>query len=171
MCDDARVHDVSCVVHVHSTYPDGAATVPELLAAAREAGADALLLTDHDSLGARRDGWEGSHDGVFLLVGTEVSPREGHHLAFGVEQEIAHAGRPAREIAIAVRAAGGVGFAAHPFSDGGNASPAARAQDRAAARLAGTRGRLRRHRAVEPDHRRGRGVAHAGRGMAVAACA
>ena len=120
MCDDARVHDVSCVVHVHSTYSDGTATVPELLAAAREAGAEAVLLTDHDSLGARRDGWEGTHDGVFLLVGTEVSPREGHYLAFGVEQEIAHAGRSASEIALAVRAAGGVGFAAHPFSDGGH---------------------------------------------------
>jgi histidinol phosphatase-like PHP family hydrolase len=60
--------DVSCVVHVHSTYSDGTATVPELLGAAREAGADALLLTDHDSLGAREDGWEGMHGGVFLLV-------------------------------------------------------------------------------------------------------
>jgi hypothetical protein len=111
--------DVSCVVHVHSTYSDGTATVPELLAAARGAGADALLLTDHDSLGARRDGWEGWHDGVFLLVGTEVSPKQGHYLAFGVENEIPHAGRSALEIAAAVRAAGGVGVAAHPFSEGG----------------------------------------------------
>jgi hypothetical protein len=114
------VHDVSCVVHVHTTYSDGTATVPELLAAARAAGADAVLLTDHDSLGARRDGWEGMHDGVFLLVGTEVSPRQGHYLAFGVEREIPHAGRSGRDIAEAVRAAGGIGFAAHPFSDGGH---------------------------------------------------
>jgi hypothetical protein len=112
--------DVSCVAHVHSTYSDGTATVPELLAAAAEAGAGALLLTDHDTLGARRDGWEGLHGGVFLLVGTEVSPKQGHYLAFGVGEEIAHAGRTAREIAGAVRAAGGVGFAAHPFSVGGH---------------------------------------------------
>ena len=110
---------MSCVAHVHSTYSDGTATVPELLAAARDAGADALLLTDHDSLAARRDGWEGWHGGVFLLVGTEVSPKEGHYLAFGVETEIPHAGRSALEIAAAVRAAGGVGVAAHPFSEGG----------------------------------------------------
>jgi len=110
---------VSCVAHVHSTYSDGTATVPELLAAARDAGADALLLTDHDSLGARRDGWEGWHDGVFLLVATEVSPKHGHYLAFGVDAEIAHAGRSALEIAAAVRAAGGFGVAAHPFSEGG----------------------------------------------------
>jgi hypothetical protein len=111
--------DVSCVVHVHSTYSDGTATVPELLDAARIAGAQAVLLTDHDTLGARRDGWEGMHDGVLLVVGTEVSPKQGHYLAFGTAGEIPHAGRTAAEIAAAVRAAGGVGFAAHPFSEGG----------------------------------------------------
>jgi hypothetical protein len=111
--------DVSAVVHVHSTYSDGTATVPDLLAAARDAGADAVLLTDHDTLGARRDGWEGMHNGVFLLVGTEISPKQGHYLAFGVEKELPHAGRSAGEIAAAVRAAGGIGFAAHPFSAGG----------------------------------------------------
>lgn len=112
--------DVSCVAHVHSTYSDGTATVPELLAAAANAGAHAVLLTDHDTLGARRDRLEGLHRGVFLLVGTEVSPKQGHYLAFGVDEEIPHAGRTAPEIAAAVRAAGGLGFAAHPFSVGGH---------------------------------------------------
>jgi hypothetical protein len=112
--------DVSCVVHVHSTYSDGTATVAELVDAAAAAGADALLLTDHDSLQARRDGWQGWHDGVFVLVGAEVSPKQGHYLAFGVDREIPHAGRSALQIAEAVRHAGGVGFAAHPFSRGGN---------------------------------------------------
>jgi PHP domain len=111
--------DVPCVIHVHSTYSDGTATVPEIVEAAAAAGADAVLLTDHDSLAARRDGWEGRHDGVSVLVGTEVSPKQGHYLAFGVAGEIAHAGRSALQIAAAVRAAGGVGFAAHPFSRGG----------------------------------------------------
>jgi hypothetical protein len=111
--------DVSCVAHVHSTYSGGTATVPELLEAARDARADAVLLTDHDTLGARRDGWEGMHAGVFLLVGTEVSPKGGHYLAFGMDQEIPHAGRTPREIVAAVHAAGGVGFAAHPLSEGG----------------------------------------------------
>jgi hypothetical protein len=111
--------DISAVVHVHSRYSDGTATVPELLSAARDAGADAVLLTDHDSLGARRDGWEGMHDGVFLLVGIEITPKHGHYLAFGIDEELPHAGRSAGEIAAAVRAAGGIGFAAHPFSAGG----------------------------------------------------
>jgi len=114
-----RLVDVSCVVHVHSTYSDGTAEVADIVAAAGAAGADAVLLTDHDSLAARRDGWEGRRNGVSLLVGTEVSPKQGHYLAFGVGEEIAHHGRSAAEIAAAVRAAGGLGFAAHPFSTGG----------------------------------------------------
>src|SRR5262245_53773003 len=111
--------DVSCVVHVHSTYSDGTATVPELLSATRDAGADALLLTDHDTLGARRDGWEGMQGGVFVLVGVEISPKGGHYLAFGLDEELQHTGRSAGDVAAAVRAVGGVGFAAHPFSTGG----------------------------------------------------
>jgi hypothetical protein len=59
------------------------------------------LLTDHDTFGARRDGWEGMHEGVLLIVGTEVSPKQGHYLAFGVAGEIRHAGRSAGEIAAA----------------------------------------------------------------------
>ena len=117
---DETLFDVSCVVHVHTTYSDGTATMSELVAAAADAGADAVLVTDHDSLAARRDGWQGRHDGVFVLVGTEVSPKEGHYLAFGVDREIPHGGRSAVQIAQAVREAGGVGFAAHPFSRGGH---------------------------------------------------
>ena len=117
--DPKLQYELSCVVHVHSTYSDGTASVPELLEVARSAGVDAVLLTDHDTLAARREGWEGHHDGVFLMVGVEVSPKSGHYLAFGVEEEISHRGRSAAEIAAAVRAAGGVGFAAHPFSRGG----------------------------------------------------
>jgi hypothetical protein len=112
--------DVSCVVHLHTTYSDGTATVDEIVAAAAAAEVDLVLLTDHDSLGARYDGWEGRHGAVFVLVGTEVSPKQGHYLAFGVDREVSHARRSALQIAAAVREAGGVGFAAHPFSSGGH---------------------------------------------------
>ncbi len=119
MSNPPHFHDLSAVVHVHSTYSDGTADLPELLGAARETGVEALLLTDHDTLGARHDGWEGHHDGVFLLVGEEITLPRGHYLSFGTPDKIAQEGREALEIADAVRAAGGVGFAAHPFSRGG----------------------------------------------------
>ena len=112
------LHDLACVVHVHSTFSDGRATVPEIVAAARNSGADAVLLTDHDTLEARRRGLEGWHGEVLLLVGVEISPRGGHLLAFGLDEEIDHRGLSEAEIAAAVRRAGALGFPAHPFSTG-----------------------------------------------------
>lgn len=114
-------HDLACVVHLHSTYSDGTASLPELIAAAREAGVDAVLLTDHDTLAARDEGWEGWHDDVLLLVGVEVSPRGGHYLAFDVEHPPPKADGEA-SIPTAVTEAGGFGFAAHPFSQGSRMS-------------------------------------------------
>ena len=114
------MHDLACVVHLHSTYSDGTGTVPEIARAARHAGADVVLLTDHDTLEAKRRGEEGWYDGpVLLLVGEEVSPRGGnHYLAFGLDRHVRHRDRSPAEICEAVRDGGGVGFAAHPWSQG-----------------------------------------------------
>ena len=87
-----------------------------------EVGADCLLLTDHDTLEARRRGEEGWSGGVLVLVGHEVSPKGGHLLVFGLDEEIPHRGRTEREICTAVREACGVAFAAHPFSEGSRMS-------------------------------------------------
>jgi hypothetical protein len=111
--------DVSCVVHVHSTHSDGTGTVAQIAHAARRAGVDAVLLTDHDSLEARRRGDERWHGPVLVCVGEEVSPkRENHYLAFGIDEEIEHAAMSSADIVAAVEAAGGFGFLAHPFSRG-----------------------------------------------------
>jgi len=117
------LHALSCVIHLHSTYSDGTASVPELIAAGRAAGRDVVLLTDHDTLGAKRDGWEGWHDSLLLGVGVEVSPRHGHYLAFGLDEEIDHRGLSEAEILDAVAGAGGFGFVAHPWSIGSQMSP------------------------------------------------
>jgi hypothetical protein len=113
------MHDLACVVHLHSTYSDGTGTVPQIARAARRAGADVVLLTDHDTLAAKERGEEGWYGDVLLLVGTEVSPRRrNHYLAFGIDRAIDHQGLDAAGICRAVRDAGGFGFAAHPFSRG-----------------------------------------------------
>jgi len=116
--DAPRLHDLACVVHLHSDYSDGTATIPELMEAARTAERDVVLLTDHDTLGAKDDGHEGWHDSVLLGVGVEVTPRAGHFLAFGVDRKIRHKGMSEEEIAAAVADAGGFGFVAHPWSKG-----------------------------------------------------
>ncbi|HEV2875588.1 MAG TPA: CehA/McbA family metallohydrolase [Thermoleophilaceae bacterium] len=113
------MHDLACVVHLHSTYSDGTGTVPQIARAGRRAGADVVLLTDHDTLEAKDRGEEGWYGDVLLLVGTEVSPRRrNHYLAFGIDEPIDHDGLDAAGICRAVAEAGGFGFAAHPFSRG-----------------------------------------------------
>ena len=113
------MHDLTCVVHLHSTYSDGTGTVPEIAAAARRAHSDVVLLTDHDTLKAKERGEEGWYGPVLVLVGEEISPVGGnHYLAFGHERHIRHRGRSAAEVCEALREAGGFGFAAHPWSKG-----------------------------------------------------
>jgi hypothetical protein len=114
-----EAYDLACVMHLHSLYSDGTGTVPEIARAAAASEVDVVLLTDHDTLEAKRRGEEGMHDGVLVLVGEEVSPRGGnHYLAFGLEEPIRWGGKSTAEICDEVRAAGGFGFAAHPFSRG-----------------------------------------------------
>jgi hypothetical protein len=115
------LHDLACVVHLHSTYSDGTGTVPEIAAAGRRAGVDVVLLTDHDTLEAKQRGEEGWYGSVLLLVGEEVSPTgRDHYLAFGIDEVIRHRrlNLDAAGICRAVADAGGFGFAAHPFSKG-----------------------------------------------------
>jgi PHP domain-containing protein len=113
------VLDLACVVHCHSTYSDGTGTVPEIAAAAERAGADVVLLTDHDTMQAKYRGEEGRHGSVLVGVGFEVSPRrQNHYLAFGLEEVFDHTGMSPARIAETVRERGGIGFAAHPFSQG-----------------------------------------------------
>lgn len=114
-----QLHDLNCVVHLHSTYSDGTGTVPEIAAAATTNDLDVVLLTDHDTLEAKHRGEEGWHGSVLVLVGEEVSPSGGdHYLAFGIDEPIRHRGLTPGEICASVEAAGGFGFAAHPFSRG-----------------------------------------------------
>jgi hypothetical protein len=112
------MHELTCVVHVHSTHSDGSGTVAQIARAAKRAGIDVVLLTDHDTLAAKRAGEERWYDDVLVLVGEEVSPTDrDHFLAFGIEREIKRT-LTGPEICDAVTAAGGFGFAAHPFSRG-----------------------------------------------------
>ena len=86
----------------------------------RGARADVVLLTDHDTLAAKRNGEEGWYGDVLLLVGEEVSPRAAQPLPGlrrSTRRSTTRASTPpgsARRCADA----GGFGFAAHPFSRG-----------------------------------------------------
>lgn len=102
-------------LHVHSRYSDGTGTVAEVLRAARAAGLDHLVLTDHDNLGARREGWQGAHDGVALVVSAEVTPRrQGHVLAMDVRHCLGYGAQRNALTLDGIAAQGGYALIAHP---------------------------------------------------------
>jgi hypothetical protein len=92
--------------------------VQEVVADAAANDRDAVLLTDHDTLGAEDAGLEGWHGSVLLVVGTEVTSAGGHLLAFGAGELGDCRAMPERDVTAAVADRGGVSIAAHPFSAG-----------------------------------------------------
>lgn len=70
-------------IHVHSHFSyDGGGTVPEIAAAAKAAGLDFVVISDHDNIGARRAGQEREYDGVDVFVAMEATTPAGHLLTF-----------------------------------------------------------------------------------------
>ena len=118
-----KLKDYTAVIHLHSAYSyDGRASIPEILAAARKCAVDVLLLTDHSTIHARKEGYEGWQGGVLLVVGEEIAPRFNHYLAFGLREAVACAEKepelPPQAYIDRVRDGGGVGFIAHPDHEG-----------------------------------------------------
>ena len=74
-------------IHIHSTYSDGTGEIPDIARAASEVGLDFIMLSDHNSLKAKKDGWEGWRDDVMVLIGYEINDRDdrNHYLACGLD--------------------------------------------------------------------------------------
>ena len=101
--------------HVHTHYSDGAAGPAEIGAVARDAGVDVVFLSDHGTLNAKREGWEGRRAGVLTVVGAEVGKHSSPHcLAFLVRHCRNYAFVPEDHFLNDVAAQGGFGVAAHP---------------------------------------------------------
>jgi predicted metal-dependent phosphoesterase TrpH len=66
--DDARID-----LHLHSTASDGTCTPEELVVKAKALGLVAIAITDHDSVGAVRDGLAaGERHGIEVVSGVEI---------------------------------------------------------------------------------------------------
>ena len=102
------------VVHVHTTLSDGGGTPEGVAAAAKAAGLRFVVITDHNNVDAKP--FEGEHDGVLVLVGTEISTTAGHVLGLGVRDPAFRFSGDARDALEDVRDLGGHAFAAHPSS-------------------------------------------------------
>ena len=103
------------VLHIHSVFSDGSGTVPEIAEFARELNLDFLLLSDHNTLRALKEGYEKFYGNTFLLVGCEINDKENknHYLAVGIDQTLSTR-IPAAEYVRKVKEMGGIGFLAHP---------------------------------------------------------
>lgn len=105
-------------LHLHTTYSDGAPTVPELLDAVAARGDLAVIaVTDHDTIAGAtlaRDLAAGGRYPFEVVVGEEITSREGHIVGLFLDAPIAP-GQSAAATVAAVHAQGGLAFAAHPF--------------------------------------------------------
>jgi len=102
-------------VHIHSKFSDGSGDVREIANLANESGLDFIILTDHNTLRAKDEGYEGYYGNTLLIVGCEINDKENrnHFLAIGIDKTFSTR-TPAKEYVKAVKDAGGIGFLAHP---------------------------------------------------------
>src|SRR5438876_7061058 len=107
-------------LHLHPTRhsPDSQMDPFALCRRAREIGLDGVVITEHDWLWTEEElrALRELHPDLVILAGIEVSAREGHFLAYGVQDPFA----VPRGIGVAVlckevHRQGGAVVAAHPF--------------------------------------------------------
>ena len=103
-------------LHVHTDHSDGQDTVSEVLAWAAYIGVDVIAITDHDTIEGAVIARElaRARSGPEVIVGEEVSSREGHILALFIHHRV-EADMSAQETIRAIHAQGGLAIAAHPF--------------------------------------------------------
>lgn len=108
-------------LHVHTRYSDGEANHAAVAEAARLAGLDFVIFTDHNLWLQGIEGYYGSEtDGyVLLLAGEEVhdrtrQPQGNHVLVYHAGCEAAPYAHTLPDLIRAVRQAGGMTFVAHP---------------------------------------------------------
>ncbi|HZC05120.1 MAG TPA: PHP domain-containing protein [Ktedonobacterales bacterium] len=106
-------------LHMHTTYSDGVGSVEETLAYIQwRTALDVIAITDHDTIeGAlrARDLAAQQRLPFEVIVGEEVSTREGHVLALFLHSRIP-AGLSVERTIELVRAQGGLAIIAHPFN-------------------------------------------------------
>ncbi|MCP5004565.1 MAG: CehA/McbA family metallohydrolase [Planctomycetes bacterium] len=78
--------DYKGACHIHTDYSDGKISIPDVVNSAQDAGLDFVILSDHNTLLPKQDGWEGWHGDLLVIVGVEASPRySGHFLALNTQ--------------------------------------------------------------------------------------
>lgn len=96
--------------HVHTTHSDGLGSIDEVVRAARTAGLQFVVVSDHNALTPVEGGYR---DGVLVVEASEISSTFGHVVAVGLPaapgepEKVDPLGRTAQE--------GGLAVIAHPL--------------------------------------------------------
>ena len=100
-------------LHVHTLYSkDGRTTLEELVEYAVMNGIGCVAVTDHNSFDAY--GQVKDNGRVIIIPAEEVSSKEGHIVALGIDRFIPR-GLSIQETIDLIHEAGGYAFAAHPY--------------------------------------------------------
>lgn len=105
-------------LHIHTTaYSSCSSMTPDqLMAAAADAGLDAVCITEHNRMWTFPDAEELSRRyGMPVFRGMEVTTTGGDILVFGIEEEPGDELWTPAQLKSKVDSAGGAAFAAHPF--------------------------------------------------------
>jgi predicted metal-dependent phosphoesterase TrpH len=103
-------------LHMHTTESDGWPEPHEVVDRARTAGLDVIAVTDHDTIeGALRAREHAeARSKLQVIIGEEVSSRDGHIVALFIERRI-RPGMSAASTVHAIHDQGGLAVAVHPF--------------------------------------------------------
>jgi predicted metal-dependent phosphoesterase TrpH len=104
-------------LHIHTHHSDGQDSPGEVLEWAGRIGLDVIAITDHDSIDGARIAAEMARQngaGPEVIVGEEVSSRDGHILALYID-DLVPPGMSADDTVAAIHAQHGLAVAAHPY--------------------------------------------------------
>jgi hypothetical protein len=113
------MEEITCNIHIHSTFSDGSGSYSSISEAAAAANLDVIILTDHN---VWVKGYEGyyQHQGksVLVLTGEEVhnqdrDPQKNHMLVLGAETEVAADAYDPTKLINTIHKHHGLSFLAH----------------------------------------------------------
>ena len=102
-------------IHAHTRRSDGTGTVEDVAAAAKRAGLQFVIITDHGN-GTRGSDTPVYRYGVLCIDAIEVSTNGGHVVTLGLPQTPFPLGGEVGDVLEDVRLMGGMSIAAHPDS-------------------------------------------------------
>jgi len=107
-------------LHAHSWYSKdrfagkGLCSPVELVKVARQKGLNGIAVTDHDSFKAWHSLRDIKLDNFTIIPGEEISTRQGHLIALGINEEISP-GMTFMQTLDKIHSQGGIAIAPHPF--------------------------------------------------------